>query len=127
MTTSDIEFGRLDPHDLLSLVQGANAVFRTSEGRMEQDYPLLFAPHNLRHWLGARSAGRVVSAIGVVRKPIFTPAGAIPAALIGSVFTLAPYRRQGLATRLFTMAVEGLREAGVELALISGDQPSTLR
>ena len=89
--------------------------------------------HFVNHWRndpwkdlkGIRVAvdgGRIASTVRVFLRRIYLGGVAVAASGIGEVSTLPAYRRRGLASRLLRDAAGFMRERGVAVSSLSGDQ-----
>lgn len=89
-----------------SLCTLVNTVFRgDGVGRMEAQYPLLFAPENYDHLFVIVDEGVVVSHVGALTRDISVLGCRISTMSIGAVATYESHRGQGLATQLMEEAV----------------------
>jgi len=68
-------------------------------------------------WIAVKD-GRPVSCVQIFPRRLRVLGHAVPTGGIGSVFTAADHRRQGLAGRLLEQAVASMRERGMELSLL---------
>jgi len=104
-----------------SLCKLVNTVFRgDGAGRMEEQYPLLFAPENFDHLLVMVDGGRVVSHVGALTRDISVMGCRMTAMSIGAVATYESHRGQGLATRLMEAAIRKAQDQDAVLMPISG-------
>lgn len=111
----------LKPEEFESLCALVNSVFRAnSPGRMETQYPLLFAPENFDHLLVMVENGKVVAHVGTLTREISILGHPLKTISIGAVGTLPTHRGGGLATQLMTAAIRKGRDEGSQLMLISG-------
>jgi len=107
--------------EFASLCSLVNSVFRSNGvGKMEEQYPLLFAPENFDHLLVMVDDGEVVSHVGALTRDISTAGCRLSTMSIGAVATCAAYRGRGLATGLMDMAIRKAIHGGTSLMLISG-------
>ena len=108
--------------DLIRLV---NLVFRGSEvpfASMEEEFPLLFNQDNLDHLYIIKDGQQIVAHVGAVLNKLIIYNAEITIASIGAVCTHPNHRGQGYASHLLRHCRAELREAGADLAFISGDQ-----
>jgi predicted N-acetyltransferase YhbS len=70
----------------------------------------------------AEEAGELVSCVQVFPRPVNLRGRAVPMGGIGSVFTRPELRRGGLARRLLELALERMRERGILVSLLFGDE-----
>jgi predicted N-acetyltransferase YhbS len=70
----------------------------------------------------AEEAGELVSCVQVFPRPVNLRGRAVPMGGIGSVFTKPERRREGLARRLLELTLERMRERGIEVSLLFGDE-----
>lgn len=111
----------LKPEEFGSLCELVNSVFRPNgAGRMETQYPLLFAPENFDHLLVMVENGRVVAHVGTLTREVSILGHRLKSISIGAVATLPTHRGGGLATQLMKVAIQKGREEGSHLMLISG-------
>lgn len=111
----------LEPREFNSLCTLVNTVFRgDGVGRMEEQYPLLFAPENYDHLLVMVDDGVVVSHVGALTRDITVLGCRMSTMSIGAVATYASHRGQGLATRLMEAAVREAIDQDAVLMPISG-------
>lgn len=104
-----------------SLCTLVNTVFRgDGVGRMEAQYPLLFAPENYDHLLVMVDDGVVVSHVGALTRDISVLGCRMSTMSIGAVATYASHRGRGLATQLMDAAVRKAVEQDAVLMPISG-------
>ena len=104
-----------------SLCTLINTVFRgNGMGRMEEQYPLLFAPENYDQLLVMVEDGVVVSHVGALSRDISVLGCRMSTMSIGAVATYASHRGRGLATRLMEKAVRKAVEQDALLMPISG-------
>ncbi|MCY3713607.1 MAG: GNAT family N-acetyltransferase [Gemmatimonadetes bacterium] len=104
-----------------SLCTLVNTVFRgDGVGRMEEQYPLLFAPENFDQLFVMVDEGVVVSHVGALTRDISVLGCRMSTMSIGAVATYESYRGQGLATRLMEAAVRKAVEQDAVLMPISG-------
>lgn len=104
-----------------SLCTLVNTVFRgDGAGRMEAQYPLLFAPENYDHLLVMVDDGVVVSHVGALTRDISVLGCRVSTMSIGAVATYESHRGQGLATRLMEKAIRKAVEQDAVLMPISG-------
>ena len=98
-----------------------NTVFRGDGiGRMEEQYPLLFAPENYDDLFVMVDEGIVVSHVGALTRDISVLGCRMSTMSIGAVATYASHRGQGLATRLMEAAIRKAVEQDAVLMPISG-------
>ena len=91
----------LEPREFKSLCTLVNTVFRgDGVGRMEEQYPLLFAPENYDHLLVMVDDGAVVSHVGALTRDISVLGCRMSTMSIGAVATYESHRGRGLATQL---------------------------
>ncbi|MCY3771279.1 MAG: GNAT family N-acetyltransferase [Gemmatimonadetes bacterium] len=111
----------LKAREFKSLCTLVNTVFRgDGVGRMEEQYPLLFAPENYDHLLVMVDDGVVVSHVGALTRDISVLGCRMPTMSIGAVATYESHRGQGLATRLMEAAIRKAVEQDAVLMPISG-------
>ena len=111
----------LKTQEFESLCTLVNTVFRGDGiGRMEEQYPLLFAPDNFDHLLVMVDEGTVVSHVGALTRDISVLGCRMATMSIGAVATYASHRGQGLATRLMEAAVHKAIDQDTVLMPISG-------
>ena len=111
----------LKAQEFESLCALVNTVFRSDEiGRMEEQYPLLFAPGNYDDLFVMIDEGVVVSHVGALTRDISVLGCRMSTMSIGAVATCASHRGQGLATRLMEAAVRKAVERDAVLMPISG-------
>ena len=111
----------LKAQEFESLCKLVNTVFRgDGSGRMEEQYPLLFAPENFDHLLVMVDGGRVVSHVGALTREISVLGCRMATMSIGAVATYESHRGQGLATRLMEAAIRKAKDQGSVLMPISG-------
>ena len=111
----------LEPQEFDSLCTLVNTVFRgDGMGRMEEQYPLLFAPENYDHLLVMVDDGVVVSHVGALTRDISVLGCRMSTMSIGAVATYESHRGRGLATRLMEAAVRKAVEQDAVLMPISG-------
>ena len=104
-----------------SLCKLVNTVFRgDGAGRMEEQYPLLFASENFDHLLVMVDGGRVVSHVGALTRDISVMGCRITVMSIGAVATYESHRGQGLATKLMELAIRKAKDQDAVLMPISG-------
>lgn len=104
-----------------SLCTLVNTVFRgDGVGRMEAQYPLLFAPENYDHLLVMVDEGVVVSHVGALTRDISVLGCRMSTMSIGAVATYESHRGQGLATQLMEEAVRKAVAQDAVLMPISG-------
>ena len=124
------------PADLPEVVAAADAIFRSPSkpglSSMGRDYPLLFSPANAGNLYVAEIPGgadiqpdagataTIVGHTGFTIGQAMVNGRDVRVACVGSVFTLPPYRNQGVATEMLRAAVAGARAAGADLGLVSG-------
>ena len=111
----------LKPREFESLCTLVNTVFRSDGiGRMEEQYPLLFAPDNYDGLFVMVDDGVVVSHVGALTRDISVLGCRMSTMSIGAVATCASHRGQGLATRLMEAAIRKAVEQDAVLMPISG-------
>lgn len=111
----------LEPREFKSLCTLINTVFRgDGVGRMEEQYPMLFAPENYDHLLVMVDDGVVVSHVGALTRDISVLGCRMSTMSIGAVATYESHRGRGLATRLMEAAVRKAVEQDAVLMPISG-------
>ena len=111
----------LEAQEFNSLCTLINTVFRgDGVGRMEEQYPLLFAPRNFDQVFVMVDDGAVVSHVGALTRDISVLGCRMPVMSIGAVATCKSYRGQGLATRLMEAAINKALEQDAVLMPISG-------
>ncbi len=111
----------LKAQEFESLCALVNTVFRSDGGgRMETQYPLLFAPENFDRLLVMVDGGTVVSHVGTLTRDLSVLGCRMTATSIGAVATYASHRGQGLATRLMEEAVRQAINRNAVLMPISG-------
>ena len=104
-----------------SLCTLVNTVFRgDGVGRMEKQYPLLFAPDNYDELFVMVDEGVVVSHVGALTRDISVLGYRMSTMSIGAVATYESHRGQGLATRLMEAAMRKAVEQDAVLMPISG-------
>lgn len=104
-----------------SLCTLVNTVFRgDGVGRMEAQYPLLFAPENYDELFVMVDEGVVVSHVGALTRDISVLGCRMSTTSIGAVATYASHRGQGLATRLMETAIRKAVAQDAVLMPISG-------
>jgi GNAT superfamily N-acetyltransferase len=79
-----------------------------------------FADANV--WV-AEEAGALVSCVQIFPRTLRVAGARVPAGGIGSVFTAPSARRRGIAEAVFVRTMEAMRERGLELGLLFGDEP----
>lgn len=111
----------LKAQEFESLCTLVNTVFRSDGiGRMEEQYPLLFAPENYDDLFVMVDGGAVVSHVGALTRDISVLGCRMSAMSIGAVATYESHRGQGLATRLMEAAISKAVERDAVLMPISG-------
>jgi len=70
----------------------------------------------------AEEAGELVSCVQIFPRPVRIRGRAVPMGGIGSVFTKPEQRHGGLARRLLELALERMRERGLLVSLLFGDE-----
>ena len=70
----------------------------------------------------AEEAGELVSCVQIFPRPVRMRGRAVPMGGIGSVFTKPEQRHGGLARRLLELALERMRERGLLVSLLFGDE-----
>ncbi len=111
----------LKAQEFESLCTLVNTVFRSDGGgRMEEQYPLLFAPENFDHTLVMVDEGVVVSHVGALTRDISVLGCRMSTMSIGAVATYESHRGQGLATRLMEIAIRKAIDQDAVLMPISG-------
>jgi predicted N-acetyltransferase YhbS len=70
----------------------------------------------------AEEAGELVSCVQVFPRPVNLRGRAVPMGGIGTVFTRSEWRRGGLARRLLELTLERMRERGLLVSLLFGDE-----
>ena len=111
----------LKAREFESLCALVNTVFRSDgAGRMEEQYPLLFAPGNYDDLFVMVDDGVVVSHVGALTRDISVLGCRMSTMSIGAVATYASHRGQGLATRLMEAAIRKAVEQDAVLMPISG-------
>ncbi len=111
----------LKAQEFESLCTLVNTVFRSDGiGRMEEQYPLLFAPANYDELFVMVDEGAVVSHVGALTRDISVLGCRMPTMSIGAVATYESHRGQGLATRLMEAAISKAVERDAVLMPISG-------
>lgn len=109
------------PEEFESLCELVNSVFRPNgAGRLEIQYPLMFAPKNLDHLLVMVEDGKVVSHVGTLTRDVSILGHQLKTISIGAVASRSTHRGGGLATQLMEAAIRKGREEGSHLMLISG-------
>lgn len=104
-----------------SLCTLVNTVFRgDGAGRMEEQYPLLFASENFDQLFVMVDEGVVVSHVGALTRDVSVLGCRMSTMSIGAVATYASHRGRGLATRLMEVAVTKAVEQDAVLMPISG-------
>ncbi len=104
-----------------SLCTLVNTVFRgDGVGRMEEQYPLLFAPDNYDELFVMVDEGVVVSHVGALTRDISVLGCRMSTMSIGAVATYESHRGQGLATQLMEAAIRKAVEQDAVLMPISG-------
>lgn len=104
-----------------SLCTLINTVFRgDGVGRMEAQYPLLFAPENYDELFVIVDEGVVVSHVGALTRDISVLGCRMSTMSIGAVATYESHRGQGLATQLMEEAVRKAVAQDAVLMPISG-------
>ncbi|MDE2729735.1 MAG: GNAT family N-acetyltransferase [Gemmatimonadota bacterium] len=104
-----------------SLCTLVNTVFRgDGVGRMEAQYPLLFAPENYDELFVIVDEGVVVSHVGALTRDISVLGCRMSTMSIGAVATYESHRGQGLATQLMEEAVRKAVAQDAVLMPISG-------
>ncbi len=123
-----MEFRMADAHDMGRVAALADRVFRPDRPRHMADvFPHLYARQNAHHWCIAEEAGHVISIVGAMVWTVILGGASVVVASVGSVATDERYRRQGISTRLLSLAAASLRDEGAHLMLISGERPLYLR
>ena len=111
----------LKAQEFESLCALVNTVFRgDGNGRMEEQYPLLFAPENFDQIFVMVDEGEVVSHVGSLTRDVSVLGHRLTTMSIGAVATYEAYRGQGLATRLMEAAINKALEQDAVLMPISG-------
>ncbi len=111
----------LKPREFESLCALVNTVFRSDgNGRMEEQYPLLFSPENFDQVFVMVDEGNVVSHVGSLTRDTSVLGHRLTTMSIGAVATYEAYRGQGLATRLMEAAIKKALEQDAVLMPISG-------
>lgn len=111
----------LKAQEFESLCALVNTVFRSDgAGKMEEQYPLLFAPVNYDDLYVMVDDGVVVSHVGALMRDISVLGCRMSTMSIGAVATYASHRGQGLATRLMEEAIRKAVERDAVLMPISG-------
>ncbi len=111
----------LEPDEFDSLCILINNVFRNDgDGKMEQQYPLLFDSKNFENLLVMVDNGIVVSHVGTLTRDISICGYRMSTMSIGAVATNSKYRRKGLATLLMKTAVSHAENQDTLLMFISG-------
>src|ERR1700688_1473890 len=72
--------------------------------------------------LVALDAGRIVSTVQIFDRPLNLGGQAVATGGIGSVYTLARYRKQGLAAALMRLSVDTMERLGFELSLLFAER-----
>ncbi|MXY48982.1 MAG: GNAT family N-acetyltransferase [Gemmatimonadetes bacterium] len=104
-----------------SLCTLVNTVFRgDGVGRMEEQYPLLFAPDNYDELFVMVDEGVVVSHVGALTRDISVLGCRMSTMSIGAVATYESHRGRGLATQLMEAAVRKAVAQDAVLMPISG-------
>ncbi|MXY96243.1 MAG: GNAT family N-acetyltransferase [Gemmatimonadetes bacterium] len=104
-----------------SLCTLVNTVFRSDgAGRMEEQYPLLFASENFDQLFVMVDDGVVVSHVGALTRDISVLGCRMSTMSIGAVATYESHRGRGLATQLMEVAVRKAVEQDAVLMPISG-------
>ena len=104
-----------------SLCTLVNTVFRgDGVGRMEEQYPLLFAPENYDELFVMVDEGVVVSHVGALTRDISVLGCRMSTMSIGAVATYESHRGHGLATRLMETAIRKAVAQDAVLMPISG-------
>jgi predicted N-acetyltransferase YhbS len=70
----------------------------------------------------AEAEGALLSCVQIFPRPLRVAGRALPAGGIGSVFTRPEARRRGVAEALFARTLEALRERGMPVGILFGDQ-----
>lgn len=112
----------LPPDRLDELVSLTNRVFRSQQGDMGREYPLVFDPDRTEGMRVILEDDKVVSHVGVCVRDAFILGIPLRVASIGAVCTDPEYRGRGFADQLMNDAVDRAREWGAHLMLISGDR-----
>ena len=111
----------LKTQEFESLCTLVNTVFRgDGVGRMEEQYPLLFASENFDQLFVMVDDGVVVSHAGALTRDISVLGCRMSTMSIGAVATYASHRGRGLATQLMETAVRKAIEQDAVLMPISG-------
>ena len=111
----------LKTQEFESLCTLVNTVFRgDGVGRMEEQYPLLFASENFDQLFVMVDDGVVVSHVGALTRDISVLGCRMSTMSIGAVATYASHRGRGLATQLMEAAVRKAVEQDAVLMPISG-------
>ena len=111
----------LKTQEFESLCTLVNTVFRgDGVGRMEEQYPLLFASENFDQLFVMVDDGVVVSHVGALTRDISVLGCRMSTMSIGAVATYASHRGRGLATQLMEAAIRKAVEQDVVLMPISG-------
>jgi len=111
----------LKARELASLCTLVNTVFRSDGcGRMEEQYPLLFAPGNFGQVFVMVDGDRVVSHVGTLTGDMSVLGHRFTTMSIGAVATYEAYRGQGLASKLMEAAIRKAGEQDAVLMPISG-------
>lgn len=72
--------------------------------------------------LVARDGGRLMSTVQIFDRKVKLGGQAVPMGGIGSVYTLEPYRKRGIASELMRLAVKTLEHEGFELSLLFAER-----
>jgi predicted N-acetyltransferase YhbS len=70
----------------------------------------------------AKDRGRLVSTVQIFDRKVNIGGQTVPMGGIGSVYTLAEYRKQGIASALMRLSVETMEREGFELSLLFADR-----
>jgi GNAT superfamily N-acetyltransferase len=109
------------PGEKKSLSDLVDNVFNCpSKGQMFSHFPEFFSDDNNENLLVFSDGGRVVSHAGLISRWACLHGCTIRVAFLGSVATYEEFRNQGLASRLFAVAMDKARADGADIMMISG-------
>ncbi len=95
--------------------------------RMRHRYPWLLSEGNLAHRFVALDDEKVIGALNYWTETVVIEGNAFSVASIGAVATHLDYRHQGIASKLLDAAEKTMRQAKVDVVVISGSIDLYLR
>lgn len=112
----------LTAHEWPALRAAVNRIFRTAEGDLTHDLPLLFDATNTANLrVIVNDGGAIAAHAAFLQRPAMILGRRTTVGFIGAVFTEPAARGQRLATKVLADALAGAR-AGADLVLASGDR-----